>query len=670
MDDPIDVQHLDECIDNLESWIHLAASSLLTFYIPKRGAFWRDNFAPDEEAKQPKKKKYSPTSTHRSFFALREYLRFLAEENIKTHSAVARCSTVLKEVSERYLSLLPSNPSLVRDSATNQINAFTDSHLLLAVACLRRLHHAIDAKLDLQKIEQAADQIARENRSLLRSGVGVRLDSRGEAHDFITLHTVRGLEIYCESKPLSPNLLDLLQLQVKERVLRQLAFDYSKVSSKFDASELAFSVELLIRFTGQGIEELASRAISSVAQSQGEHGGWPAPRLVWYRGKSLLHIASVEVALSLSHVLLRAVRRNAFAVCKTLLACLGRSYDLVRSSYNSQGPFTGWSNDHARTESLSESWTTAIVLTFLIHYRDALLHLRQAVIIGRKYKLRMQYRDLHWPEMEPVLRSHAWIRKFEPLTDPTDGRALSRQVESVFLTPLGADWSHRPRRASSLILYGKPGTGKTSLMESLASSLDWPFLILSPPDFLRDGLEGFEARAAEIFDDLLRLRRVVVLFDECEEFFKHRDEKSQRLESRTAGAFITAGMLPRLQKLRKTSWIIFALATNSQLDELDDAVTRPGRFDYVQEIKFPTLESQIRFVTTVMGPSELSLRLAIKSLQKADTDLATKPVLVSFALLARFVGLLGDASHNMTQKKSDSALKRLLSGPQHLLHIA
>jgi SpoVK/Ycf46/Vps4 family AAA+-type ATPase len=118
---------------------------------------------------------------------------------------------------------------------------------------------------------------------------------------------------------------------------------------------------------------------------------------------------------------------------------------------------------------------------------------------------------------------------------------------------------------------------------------------LSPSDFLSNGLEGFDAKAAKIFDDLTKMRRVIVLLDECEEFFKTRPQNAQ-LESRTAGAFITAGMLPRLQRLHDKRWIIIITITNSELSEIDPAVIRHGRFDYVVEIGLPTLNAQINYV--------------------------------------------------------------------------
>ena len=127
-----------------------------------------------------------------------------------------------------------------------------------------------------------------------------------------------------------------------------------------------------------------------------------------------------------------------------------------------------------------------------------------------------------------------------------------------------------------------------------------------------------------MFSDLQNLRRVVVLFDECEDFIKRRGPShpssatrtttstrdrealdpgtnrggaaSPSPESRTIGAFITSGMLPRLQSLHDSQWILFAVATNSSLEELDSAAIRPGRFDFTIDMHYPRLAAQLRYL--------------------------------------------------------------------------
>jgi SpoVK/Ycf46/Vps4 family AAA+-type ATPase len=118
---------------------------------------------------------------------------------------------------------------------------------------------------------------------------------------------------------------------------------------------------------------------------------------------------------------------------------------------------------------------------------------------------------------------------------------------------------------------------------------------IAPPDFLVQGIELFEHRAEEIFSRLTHLERVVILFDECEELFRRRMPIGSP-ESRTHGAFITAGMLPRLQDLRRGSWTVFAIATNTELKELDPAIVRPGRLDRRYRVEHPNIDSQLDHV--------------------------------------------------------------------------
>jgi len=198
-------------------------------------------------------------------------------------------------------------------------------------------------------------------------------------------------------------------------------------------------------------------------------------------------------------------------------------------------------------------------------------------------------------------------------------------------------------------------------------------LTLSPPTFLsRGGLDGFETAADAVFRDLLRLRRVVVLFDECEEFFLRRPDPQSTdqpgsPQSRTVGAFITAGMLPRLQALRDQRWVLFVLATNSGLAALDPAVTRPGRFDYAVPIDHPVLDAQNRYVAEkgLSQECEAAVLTALGSYEQARRD-ETPPI--AFAALDSVARQLriGDLHDNPNAVFAE--LKRLAenSGPRPL----
>ncbi len=610
----IDVSALDMQVDLIKEWIIRAGKAVMTFYIEESGVFIRDTAI--EEVPKEKKGKH-PTSTNRCFFALHEYMRFLDEEGLHREGAWDNLLSILNGVVEKYFNLMSTDSIAIRTSSTNKTNMFTDGLLLMSVSLLENIKEVvgISRNVSIPDIKEQARTFAiNENIPDLKEWQGGKVHKDDDIHDFVTLYAVRGLDAFFGlNAPETRDLTLALRDRIKEYILRLLAFHYAGVSSKFDPAELAFGIVLLNRFPTPDTLQITQRAVQTIVNSQSDDGSWPTARLISSEGQGLLHVASFEVALTLTHLLHGRLYTNDFSTCEMLLPAFDRAFDLVRSHYNKVDDKKGWANDHNRRTGLRtdllESWTTAIVLTFLIHYRDALLQLRQSMILQR-YETRYPSSPphfKHWPDMTSARRREEQpdLGHLDLISDPKDNCALTSAIKSKVAGPVGANWIQRPV-TTSLILYGPPGTRKTSLAARLAESLKWPLLTLSPPSFLqRGGLENFEACAADIFGDLRRLRRVVVLFDECEDFFKARPKAdSTHLESRTVGAFITAGMLPRLQALRDRNWIIFILATNSKLEDLDPAVIRRGRFDYAEEIGYPTLEAQLHYVRRKLRDSE------------------------------------------------------------------
>ncbi|MDI7278006.1 MAG: AAA family ATPase, partial [Anaerolineae bacterium] len=587
MSDPLDV---DEQIDRLADWIDIAADALMRFYVDGAGLFLHrsseDKTSLSDLAQASKangERRVPATSTLRSFFGLAEYLRFLYEEGRVAEPREGRESQaefplrlrprttplgapreggaepddvrvrrVLLEVIDRYLGQLAEHPRYVRESSANGQNMFTDGQLLTVVSALQSLQKAGGLDGDsIAKIVTAASRVVDENLVLLDRWQGGKLrDDPGEqVHHFVTLHAVRGIDAYhyWTNRQLDHGLVARLRERVRGDVLDLLAYHAAGVSSRFDASELAFGLALLARFpTPDDTGRLVLRAIEAIAGSQAADGAWPPARYVsflGYRGEQgTLHVTSYEVALTLAQLLSRCLYEGQEAdqaACQALLPPLARAFELVKSYYGTHDGYAGWANDHTRLPSSLESWTTAIVLTFLIHYRDALLEMRQRQILARHDTLYPSepFWIRTWPDLTPLLRSQAPVQPqwIDQVNDPTDDEHLVPALRAHTVEPVERSWIRRPRK-SWCLLYGPPGTGKTRCANHIAAALGWPCLSISPPCFLRKaGLEGFEASAVEIFDDLQRLRRVVVLFDECEDFFRRR-EPEQQVASRTIGA--------------------------------------------------------------------------------------------------------------------------------------
>lgn len=152
----------------------------------------------------------------------------------------------------------------------------------------------------------------------------------------------------------------------------------------------------------------------------------------------------------------------------------------------------------------------------------------------------------------------------------------------------------------SLILFGPPGTAKTTTCTSMAAYLGWSFLTIDTACFLADGLENVASRMTYVFDRLNALERTIILFDEVEEFCLDRENANLGMESR----MLTTAMLTQLNDLRRKQQSIFIVATN-RLRSFDAAVTRPGRFDMLFFLGTPNLSSRIQRLRSKIGASRL-----------------------------------------------------------------
>jgi cytidylate kinase len=172
------------------------------------------------------------------------------------------------------------------------------------------------------------------------------------------------------------------------------------------------------------------------------------------------------------------------------------------------------------------------------------------------------------------LKDKACLRAdFEPVTSLGSYFETYRKIEDDFLT----GWLNRTPRNFSMLLYGPPGAGKTSVAENLADALGFRLVTITVSDFLAGGGGEVEARAKMIFEVLEEQANVVILFDEIDELIL--DRSSTRHEKQdTVFKFMTPGMLTKLNKLRRAQRSIFIIATNYAY-RIDRAIRRTGRID-------------------------------------------------------------------------------------------
>ncbi|MGW3954817.1 ATP-binding protein [Streptomyces sp. NPDC004752] len=147
----------------------------------------------------------------------------------------------------------------------------------------------------------------------------------------------------------------------------------------------------------------------------------------------------------------------------------------------------------------------------------------------------------------------------------------------------------------AVILFGPPGTGKTSFAKAVASRLNWPFVELFPSRLAADTSEGLAAALREVFADLAELDSVLLFIDEVEEIAGARSGKAV-----DPGHGVTNELLKLIPGFREHDERLLVCATNS-VRSLDAAFLRPGRFDYVIPIGPPDPTARAAIWTRYLG---------------------------------------------------------------------
>lgn len=132
----------------------------------------------------------------------------------------------------------------------------------------------------------------------------------------------------------------------------------------------------------------------------------------------------------------------------------------------------------------------------------------------------------------------------------------------------------------SIVLFGPPGTGKTTFAKAVASRLQWPFVEVFPSR-LAQGSQGLAGGLRETFLNIAELDHVVVFIDEVEEIAAQRGG-----EPPSAMQGVTNELLKIIPAFRDSPGRLLICATNF-IRALDSAFLRHGRFDYVIPIGLP-----------------------------------------------------------------------------------
>jgi transitional endoplasmic reticulum ATPase len=138
----------------------------------------------------------------------------------------------------------------------------------------------------------------------------------------------------------------------------------------------------------------------------------------------------------------------------------------------------------------------------------------------------------------------------------------------------GIEWN-------GILLHGKPGVGKTFFAEAIAGEYRMNFIHVSTGDLIA-GIQGQSAKNIDkAFQTAADNLPCILFFDEFDSIAQRRTENPDQESRRTVNQLLTS-----LEAFREQDGLIVMAATNN-LEHLDSAVVRPGRFDRHIRIDLP-----------------------------------------------------------------------------------
>jgi cell division protease FtsH len=239
-----------------------------------------------------------------------------------------------------------------------------------------------------------------------------------------------------------------------------------------------------------------------------------------------------------------------------------------------------------------------------------------------------------------------------------------------------AEWLREPDRFAALgakaprgvLLYGPPGTGKTMLARAVAAQAGVDFFAASGSSFVEMFVGRGAARIRRLFKEARKSGRAVIFIDELDAVGGHRSgggggdggtsEREQALNQ----------LLVELDGFEKENGTVIVLAASNNVDKLDKALLRPGRFDRQVLVAPPDRDGREAILRAHADGKPLGADLDLRDVARKTTGMTGAQLANALNEAAMLAGRAGnDEIHRV---EIDEALLRQSVGSQQARRLS
>ena len=215
------------------------------------------------------------------------------------------------------------------------------------------------------------------------------------------------------------------------------------------------------------------------------------------------------------------------------------------------------------------------------------------------------------------------------------------------------------RIPKGVLLVGPPGTGKTLLAKAVAGEAGVQFLSISGSDFVELYVGVGASRVRDLFDQAKKVAPAIIFIDEIDAVGRQRgsglggghDEREQTLNQ----------LLVEMDGFSNNEGVIVMAATNRD-DILDNALTRPGRFDRRVYIGLPDIRGREAILRVHAKGKPLADDVNLNSIARGTPGFSgadLENLLNEAALMA-----VSNGKHFITSYEIEEAIRKVQMGPE------